>query len=177
MIRKTPKQPYKGLKRTPMKRKPPKVESIIIERIRKSPFFNNPNKPRKTPQLLNKPPKKQNGLKIRIDPLDSLFSLYVRTRDNFTCQRCGVKSKNVQCAHFIGRRNQNCRYLESNCTTLCFACHQFFHANPQIFVEWTKKRLGEKGFELLLAQERIICKPDKKAIELYLKAKLAELSK
>jgi hypothetical protein len=42
-------------------------------------------------------------------------------------------------------------------------------------VEWTKKRLGERDFALLLAQERIICKPDKKAIELYLKNKLAEL--
>ncbi len=153
MIRQTPKETYKGLKRTPMKRKPP-----------------NPL------QRGNKPPKKRSGLRIRIDPLDSLFSTYIRTRDNYTCQRCGVKSKNVQCAHFIGRRNRNCRYLETNCISLCMGCHSYFHANPLIFVEWTKKRLGEREFELLLAQERIIYKPDKKAIELYLKNKLAALS-
>jgi hypothetical protein len=58
--------------------------------------------------------RKSKGLRIKIDPLDQLFSTYIRTRDNFTCQRCGVESKNVQCAHFIGRRNQNCRFNEKS---------------------------------------------------------------
>jgi 5-methylcytosine-specific restriction endonuclease McrA len=152
MIRNTPKEPYKGLKRTPMKRKPRKIAF-----------------------LTKTPPKKRKGLQIRIDPLDALFSQYVRLRDNYTCQRCGVKSKNVQCAHFIGRRNKNTRFNESNATTLCMGCHQYFHANPNIFVEWTKKRLSARELNLLLAQERIIFKPDKKAIELYLKIKIIEL--
>ena len=172
MIRTKPKEPSKGLKKSPLKRKqisfltktPPKKREPQV-------LSDNPPKV----SWLAKTPKERSGLRIKIDPLDQLFSEYIRKRDNYTCQRCGVKSKNVQCAHFIGRRNQNCRFNEQNATTLCFACHFYFHANPLIFVEWTKKRLGEKDFNFLLVQERIITKPDKRAIEIYLKAKLAEL--
>ena len=151
MIRLEPKIKSKGLKKTPIKRKPFK---------------------RKPPKNPPKPLKKSHGLRIRRDPLDELFSLYIRTRDHFTCQRCGVKSKNVQCAHFIGRRNKNCRWREENATTLCMGCHQHFHANPLEFVEWTRKRLGERDFELLQAQERIITKPDRKLLTMYYQNKL-----
>jgi len=160
MIRLEPKVKHQGLKRTPMKRKPPKVRTAKPKILRS----------RELPKL-----KKRAGLKIRIDPLDQLFSLYIRTRDNFTCQRCGVKSKNVQCAHFIGRRNKNCRWREENCVSLCMGCHSYFHANPLIFVEWTKKRLGERAFELLLAQERIIAKPDGNILTIYYRQKIKEL--
>ena len=171
MIRLSPKEKSKGLKRTPLKRKPPKVRTAKPKLLRT--WAKTP--PKKIAFLTKAPPKKRKGLAIRIDPLDQLFSLYIRTRDNFTCQRCGVKSKNVQCAHFIGRRNKNCRWREENCTTLCMGCHQYFHANPNLFVEWTKKRLGERTFELLLAQERIIAKPDKKILTLYYQAEINKL--
>lgn len=161
MIRLKPKEPYKGLKKTPMKRKPPKVRTAKPKTLRTKTL------PR---------PKKRKGLTIRIDPLDALFSLYVRTRDNFTCQRCGVKSKFVQCAHFIGRRNKATRYDEANCVSLDLGCHQYFHANPLEFVEWTKQRLGEREFNLLQARARVITKLDKTAITIYLWAKLGKLS-
>jgi hypothetical protein len=172
MIRLKPKVKSKRLKRTPFKRKPPKKIAFLT----KTPPKLRKNLIKKPPEPTKKPPKKRSGLRIRIDPLDALFSTYIRTRDNFTCQRCGVKSKFVQCAHFIGRRNKATRWLETNATTLCMGCHGYFHANPLIFVEWTKQRLGEKDFNFLLAQERIITKPDKKAIEIYLRAKLAEIT-
>jgi 5-methylcytosine-specific restriction endonuclease McrA len=159
------------MKRKPFKRKPPKVRTAKPPLLRK--WAKTPPKVSARKPLVMRE-RKPSRLKIRIDPLDTLFSLYIRTRDNFTCQRCGVKSKNVQCAHFIGRRNKTTRWLETNATTLCMGCHGYFHANPLIFVEWTKKRLGEKEFDFLLAQERIITKPDKRAIEIYLKTKLAK---
>jgi len=204
MIRLSPKEKPKGLKRIllkrkPFKRKPPKsIKSTLIANpdfevnkkaweLKKTPLkwrkiswlTKTPPKhktikptPSKVAHLTKKPPKKRKSLRIRIDPLDALFSLYIRTRDHFTCQRCGVKSKNVQCAHFIGRRNKNCRFLEINCVSLCYGCHGYFHANPLEFVEWTKKRLGERDFEFLQAQERIICKPDRKALTIYFQQKL-----
>jgi len=61
-------------------------------------------------------------MKIRIDPLDTLFSEYIRKRvyreGRATCERCGkiyydeIKEngeiypawKNLQCSHFHGRR-------------------------------------------------------------------------
>src|SRR3990172_983442 len=95
---------------------------------------------RRSPLKGEDKPIKSRGLKIRIDPLDELFSKYVRLRDDYTCQRCGAKSKNVQCAHFHGRARQSTRFDDKNCTSLCFACHQYFHAHPHEFVEWTKQR-------------------------------------
>jgi lipopolysaccharide biosynthesis glycosyltransferase len=56
-------------------------------------------------------------------------------------------------------------------------CHQYFHANPLEFVEWTKQRLGERDFELLQAQERIIAKPDRKLLTMYYQNKIKLLEK
>jgi hypothetical protein len=180
MIRLNPKEKSRGLKKSPLKRKPfkrkiPKNHISTLQGIDPDGNKTWTKIALAVDEYFDKPLKKSRRLKIRRDSLDELFSLYIRTRDNFTCQRCGVKSKNVQCAHFIGRRNQNCRFLELNATTLCFGCHGFFHANPLIFVEWTKKRLGEREFNLLLAQERVILKPDRKALTLYYQAKIKEL--
>jgi len=181
MIRTKPKEKSTGLKRTPLKRKPFKRKSPkkrIIKTPDKLPSKTKLKRIRKAiNKVVTKRKSKGKGLRIRIDPLDELFSRYIRLRDNYTCQRCGVKSKNVQCAHFIGRRNKNCRFNEKNATTLCMGCHQYFHANPLEFVEWTKKRLGEKDFEFLQAQERIILKPDKKLLTMYFQNKIKELEK
>jgi len=188
MIRTKPKEKSQGLKKSPLKRKTPLKRKPFKKKPPARKIYNPvtknsyPVKPvtksnKKIESLWSKDSKKSKGkgLRIRIDPLDELFSRYIRLRDNYTCQRCGVKSKNVQCAHFIGRRNKNCRFNEKNATTLCMGCHQYFHANPLEFVEWTKKRLGEKDFEFLQAQERIILKPDKKLLTMYFQNKIKEL--
>ena len=190
MIRTKPKEKSQGLKKSPLKRKTPLKRKPFKKKPPARKIYNPvtknsyPVKPvtksnKKIESLWSKDSKKSKGkgLRIRIDPLDELFSRYIRLRDNYTCQRCGVKSKNVQCAHFIGRRNKNCRFNEKNATTLCMGCHQYFHANPLEFVEWTKKRLGEKDFEFLQAQERIILKPDKKLLTMYFQNKIKELEK
>ena len=190
MIRTKPKEKSQGLKKSPLKRKTPLKRKPFKKKPPARKIYNPvtknsyPVKPVtksniKIESLWDKGLKKSKGkgLRIRIDPLDELFSRYIRLRDNYTCQRCGVKSKNVQCAHFIGRRNKNCRFNEKNATTLCMGCHQYFHANPLEFVEWTKKRLGEKDFEFLQAQERIILKPDKKLLTMYFQNKIKELEK
>jgi 5-methylcytosine-specific restriction endonuclease McrA len=163
MIRTKPKEPYKGLKRTPMKRKPPKVRTAFPKILRS----------RELPTI-----KKRRGLRIRVDALDSLFSLYIRLRDNYTCQQCGVKSKNVQCAHFHSRRKQSVRYDPDNACSLGMGCHQYLDGNPMEKVEFFKSRLGEIGFDLLNSRARITYpKPDKQAIKLYLQNKIAELEK
>lgn len=181
MIRQSPKEPYKGLKRTSMKRKPQIYNPVtknsypIQERILAKGKVEILWKSPRVSFLTETPPKKRKGLRVKIDKLDELFSRYIRLRDNYTCQRCGVKSQHVQCAHFHGRANKATRYDESNSTTLCFYCHQYFHGHPLEFVEWTKKRLGEREFDMLNARMRIITKPDKKAITIYLQQKIREL--
>ena len=114
-------------------------------------------------------------MKIRVDPLDKLFSQYIKLRDK-VCQRCGCYSENLQTAHFFGRSRKSVRYDEDNACLLCFGDHMYFTARPLEFVEWFKKRLGEREFEMLQGRMRInFPKPDKKAITLYLQMKIAEL--
>ena len=44
-------------------------------------------------------------MKIKIDPADKYFSLYIRERDNNKCRKCGGTS-GLQCSHFQGRRKE-----------------------------------------------------------------------
>jgi hypothetical protein len=65
--------------------------------------------------------------------LDSLFSLYIRTRDNWTCQRCGkkqpLKSRGYHCAHIEGRGKESVRWDEENAVGLCKGCHQYIDSS------------------------------------------------
>lgn len=114
-------------------------------------------------------------MKIRLDPLDRLFSEYIRLRANNKCERCGAYSKRLQCSHYFGRARKSVRYDEENAVALCFGCHQYFTSYPLEHTEWFKKRLG-RNFDLLLGRMRITHPPpDKKIIELYLKERIRQL--
>ncbi len=121
-------------------------------------------------------------MKIRIDPLDKLASEYVRRKSRGYCERCGTYSRNgwesLQCCHFIGRSNRAVRYDSDNLVALCMGCHSYLDSHHLGFVEWFKQHLGEQAFDLLLARSRqVYPKPDKKLIELYLRAKIAEMER
>ena len=109
-------------------------------------------------------------MKIKIDPLDTLFSRYIRQRDKI-CKRCGVNAR-LQCSHFHGRRKQSVRYDENNAVALCFTCHRYFTENPLEHVEWYRNYLGEEKFEQLNLRANIIGKPDTKLLWIYYKNKL-----
>tara|TARA_Y100000310_G_C20666795_1_gene807965 strand:- start:1442 stop:1786 length:345 start_codon:yes stop_codon:yes gene_type:complete len=104
-------------------------------------------------------------MKIKIDPLDKMFSQYVKLRDQW-CQRCGGTT-GLQAAHFYSRRKRQVRYDPDNACLLCFGCHSYLDSNPLEKIEFFQKRLGE-GFELLQARERTIGKVDKEAVRLFL---------
>lgn len=117
-------------------------------------------------------------LRVRIDPLDKLFSSFVRLRSKGYCQRCGQYKgiSNLQCCHFYSRRYQSVRYDEANCVGLDFGCHQYLDSHPIEKIEFFKQHLGEQAFDMLQARMRqTYPKPDKKLIELYLKEQLREL--
>jgi len=113
-------------------------------------------------------------MKIRLDPLDRLFSEYIRLRANNKCERCGAYSKRLQCSHYFGRAKKSVRYDEENAAALCFGCHQYFTSYPLEHTEWFKKRLG-RNFDLLLGRMRQMGKIDRNAIGLYLKQKIKEI--
>ena len=120
-------------------------------------------------------------MKIRIDPLDQLFSKYIRLRamaEVGGCERClqgKVDYKEIQCSHFIGRAKKSVRWDEDNAAALCLGCHAYFTAHPLEHVEWFKARLGDK-FDLLRARSRTPARQlDKTALRLYYEAKIKEV--
>lgn len=93
---------------------------------------------------------------VKIDAADKAFSLYIRTRDNWTCQRCGTKyeppTSALHCSHFMGRGKESTRFEPKNADALCYGCHQYFTSHPAEHYQWQVKRKGEDVVEQLIAQ-------------------------
>jgi len=114
---------------------------------------------------------------IKLRKADKVFSLWIKRRDGFTCQRCGAKheegSRGLHCAHFITRRNEATRFDPDNTDSICYGCHSFFHQHPEEHRKWKADRLGpELFFELTTIRKRTIVKKDDKAVILKYKEEL-----
>lgn len=74
---------------------------------------------------------------------DTVFSLYIRTRDNFTCFTCGRKGdrNNIDNGHYIPRGA--CRlalyFHEDNCHAQCTYCNHTLEGNRHVY----REKLGE----------------------------------
>ncbi len=110
-------------------------------------------------------------MKIKLNPLDVLFSKLVRLRADGVCEYCG-RARNLQCSHFIGRRKQVTRYDLDNAAGLCFECHMYLGEHPYEHTEWFKKRLGSERFDQLMIRGRALVKIDKEAIREILKERI-----
>lgn len=115
---------------------------------------------KKSVAVLSKKKKKSSG-GIKITNPDKWFSLCVRERADWTCQRCGrkfpeeysidglPKAQGLDCSHFIGRGNWSVRHDPLDADAHCRGCHGYFEANPHLFTEWKKERLGSL-YEILI---------------------------
>jgi hypothetical protein len=82
-----------------------------------------------------------------------LHSLYVRTRDKFTCRWCGAtkeQGKQIQCAHIISRSISATRTDERNAIALCASCHWAQSKNPLVWARWLEQELGKMHLDDLL---------------------------
>ena len=117
--------------------------------------------------------------RIKVRKVDSLFSNYIRDKNNFTCERCGRRhewgSSGIQASHFIGRSNEAVRFDEENVRVFCAGCHNHFHKNPQQFVEWMKKKLGERGYKVLIVRANQTVKRNDKMQKIILDYLIEEL--
>ncbi len=87
--------------------------------------------------------------------LDKSWSLAVRTRDRFTCQKCGKQHKQTHAAHIFSRNNLATRFNVENGVTLCYYCHIIWsHREPLEFAKWIEEKLGEKKFKALEAKSK-----------------------
>ena len=84
---------------------------------------------------------------------DDIFSKIVRTRDNFTCQRCGKvhppKNAALHCSHYYTRGAWNTRFDLENAESLCYGCHRYFDGHKSEYKKFKIKRMGRYKFDKL----------------------------
>jgi hypothetical protein len=82
-----------------------------------------------------------------IEKLDTKFSILIRRRDNYTCQKCGKKLPSSQCAHILTRGLRLTRWYMGNAITLCYYCHigsnTSAHRDPVGFTKFIDEKFGE----------------------------------
>ena len=119
-------------------------------------------------------------MKIRISKLDRLFSLAVRTRDHWTCQRCGKvytpPTNGLHCAHIFTRSKQSTRFDFQNAVALCYGCHSFLDRNPMEKYAWYIRQCGQSQFDALRLRSNTPEKVDRMLVELTLKKLLGRQS-
>jgi len=95
---------------------------------------------------------------IKRSKWDIAFSNMIRERDNWTCQRCGIKyDKNttsgrraLHCSHYMGRSKYSTRFSNDNCEALCHGCHRYFTAHPIAHHIHKMNKLGQDRHDELV---------------------------
>tara|TARA_A100001011_G_scaffold338019_1_gene368578 strand:- start:978 stop:1391 length:414 start_codon:yes stop_codon:yes gene_type:complete len=91
--------------------------------------------------------------KVKLFPSDVAWSKYIRTRDNWTCQRCSKQyvppTNALHCSHYWSRGAWTVRFDEDNTMALCYGCHSYLGGNPQEHREFVLARLGQRKYDAL----------------------------
>lgn len=116
--------------------------------------------------------------KIRIDKADQRFSQWIRTRDDWTCQRCFRKyvppTMALHCSHFFGRGKESTRFEPLNADALCYGCHSYFTSHPVLHLDWQVGRKGQDVVDKLRLASNTYKKKDRKLEALYWKQRLKD---
>lgn len=107
---------------------------------------------------------------MKRDVLDGLFSLYIRHRDNWTCQRCHKKypekHQGLHCMHLVkGRGNKRTRFDEENCAAGCYGCHRYLDTHPAEKREWYWNTYGREQYFRVQERARTGPMPDEDALK------------
>lgn len=99
---------------------------------------------------------KKRPAKLKESKIDAVFSTFIRTRDNWTCQYpgCGLRvlppTNIIQCSHFYTRGARSVRWDPDNCDAVCNRHHQFLEGRKNAEYTWWKlEQLGKKRFDAL----------------------------
>jgi len=97
--------------------------------------------------------------------LDALISQKVRSIG--TCQRCGNKKGQMQCAHIISRTNRTLRWDLNNVLCLCPTCHFWAHQDPLGFTQLVQEFFPERYGYLWAHKDTLTQRSAKGLEELY----------
>lgn len=116
---------------------------------------------------------------MKIDPADKAFSLYIRTKANWTCERCGTKyvppTSALHCSHFMGRVRENTRFDPDNASAHCYGCHRYLTAHPAEHMAWKIGQLGQAKVDEVIMKSNMYKKKDRVAEKLYWQQELKTL--
>ena len=90
---------------------------------------------------------------MKRDAADARFSLMIRERDRWTCQRCGAvhdsKSQGLHSAHMFSRGKLSTRFDAENACALCYGCHRYLDTHPTEKRVFWIELIGQRRFEAL----------------------------
>jgi cytochrome c553 len=119
---------------------------------------------------------------IKVTSADKYFSLCVRERANWSCERCGLNLRHeparLHCSHVYSRRWASVRHEPMNALALCVGCHRTMGENPIDHAELYREIWGNQAYELLRElKERIVRKKDRpeKEIAKHYRKELARM--
>ena len=91
---------------------------------------------------------------------DDLFSLIVRTWNNYICEFCHTKTNHVEVHHIIGRDNKAVRWDFQNGISLCYFHHRFWIHGGKMTdekrIEFYESILGNDYDELKIRARRVV---------------------
>lgn len=91
---------------------------------------------------------------VKITSADRAFSLCVRERAGWACERCGAQyqpgTRALHCSHFHGRGKWSVRFDPDNAFAHCYGCHMHLGSRPHEFSAWVLERIGEGMYQILL---------------------------
>jgi len=120
---------------------------------------------------------------MKISNADRIFSLLVRERAEWKCERCGTqyprgKAPGLECSHHYTRSRTRIRHHPLNASAHCTKCHFHLSGRPIEFADWIYEHLGkEKASQLkaLNQEDGKLSKRDRADLLLNLKASLQEM--
>lgn len=99
--------------------------------------------------------------KRMVDTLDTLFSIYIRTRDKRTTGgRCVFGcGKMIECVfHFVTRSKHSVRWDERNGVGSCSGCNLRYEYDPHFAVRWYLEKNGHEAYDALVRDGNRIAK-------------------
>jgi hypothetical protein len=125
---------------------------------------------------------------LKRDKYDSVISDLVRSRADFTCERCRLidpdgqargKSTVMDASHFNSRGAGNvCRYDTDLIFCLCKTCHSYVEGKPYEHTNFVLEKVGEKFMDLkaeLHNRPRKMTKAEKEEMHQHYKSELKRI--
>ena len=107
---------------------------------------------------------------MKRDKRDAIFSLLIRERSSWCCERCGEfvvegERQRLHCSHIVSRKFRRLRWEPINAVSHCAKCHSYLTDRPHEFGLWVDEKLGKIIASRLTELSRPIGKYSKPMLE------------